>query len=350
MTQAERAPYFLPYQQRWLADESRLKMAEKSRRIGWTYIQAYEDVRDASKVGGMDVWFTSADLTAAREYMRYVQMWARVLNVIAADLGEVVLQGEGEAAVKAFAVGFPNGKRINALSSNPKGFRSKGGKVVIDEFGFHEQADELWRAAAPSVLWGYPIRVFSSHNGKNTRFYRMVQEAMQPGSNWSLHRTTITDAIDDGLVERIKNLPGRASQVEIDQFLAECRDIAGDEETYQQEFMCNPMDGSSAYIPYGLISENESAQVSEPLVVKGEEAHAIPLETLPPAADVYPRRWPVVPRRGHRAQARLDRAVGARTGGRYPVDAAGGGAASGQIPVSVPLAANPTAVGGGLRD
>ena len=283
MTQTERAPYFLPYQQRWLADESRLKIGEKSRRIGWTYIQAYEDVRDASKVGGMDVWFTSADLTAAREYMRYVQMWAKVLNVIAADLGEITLQGEGEAAVKAFAAEFPNGKRINALSSNPKGFRSKGGKVVIDEFGFHEQADELWRAAAPSVLWGYPIRVFSSHNGKNTRFYKMVQEAMQPGSNWSLHRTTITDAIDDGLVERIKNLPGRASQAEIDQFLAECRDIAGDDETFQQEFMVNPMDGSSAYIPYGLISENESAQVPEPLIIRGEEAHATALEVYRPA-------------------------------------------------------------------
>lgn len=42
-------PYFLPYQQEWLADSSRMKIAEKSRRIGWTYTQAYEDVRDAAK-------------------------------------------------------------------------------------------------------------------------------------------------------------------------------------------------------------------------------------------------------------------------------------------------------------
>jgi phage FluMu gp28-like protein len=272
----------LPYQEDWLRDTSRLKIAEKSRRIGWTYVQAYEDTVDAAKTGGMDVWFTSADLSAAREYIRYVEQWAKLLNKAARNLGEVVLEGEGEKAVKAFVVEFANGKRIHALSSNPKGFRSKGGKVVIDEFAFHEQADELWRAAAPSVLWGYPIRVFSSHNGKGTRFYRMVEEAKQPGSKWSLHTTTIVDAINDGLVQRIKGLDGPASQADIDEFLAECRDIAGDGETFEQEFMVNPMDGTSAYIPYSLISEVEDASLPEPVMLKGEDLHAIALEDFRP--------------------------------------------------------------------
>jgi len=277
-----RQSYFLPYQEDWLRDTSRLKIAEKSRRIGWTYVQAYEDTVDAAKTGGMDVWFTSADLSAAREYIRYVEQWAKLLNKAARNLGEVVLEGEGEKAVKAFVVEFANGKRIHALSSNPKGFRSKGGKVVIDEFAFHEQADELWRAAAPSVLWGYPIRVFSSHNGKGTRFYRMVEEAKQPGSKWSLHTTTIVDAINDGLVQRIKGLDGPASQADIDEFLAECRDIAGDGETFEQEFMVNPMDGTSAYIPYSLISEVEDASLPEPVMLKGEDLHAIALEDFRP--------------------------------------------------------------------
>lgn len=277
-----RPSYFLPYQEDWLRDTSRLKIAEKSRRIGWTYVQAYEDTVDAAKTGGMDVWFTSADLSAAREYIRYVEQWAKLLNKAARNLGEVVLEGEGEKAVKAFVVEFANGKRIHALSSNPKGFRSKGGKVVIDEFAFHEQADELWRAAAPSVLWGYPIRVFSSHNGKGTRFYRMVEEAKQPGSKWSLHTTTIVDAINDGLVQRIKGLDGPASQSDIDEFLAECRDIAGDGETFEQEFMVNPMDGTSAYIPYSLISEVEDASLPEPVILKGEDLHAIALEEFRP--------------------------------------------------------------------
>lgn len=277
-----RQSYFLPYQENWLRDTSRLKIAEKSRRIGWTYVQAYEDTVDAAKQGGMDVWFTSADLSAAREYIRYVEQWAKLLNKAARNLGEIVLEGEGENAIKAFVVEFANGKRIHALSSNPKGFRSKGGKVVIDEFAFHEQADELWRAAAPSVLWGYPIRVFSSHNGKDTRFYRMVQEARLPDSKWSLHTTTIKDAIEDGLVERILGLDRPATEQEIGDFLAECRNIAGDDETFQQEFMVNPLDGTSAYIPHALYEANVYPDVPEPLVLHGNDIHQIPLNDYRP--------------------------------------------------------------------
>ncbi|AAF12242.1 phage terminase large subunit family protein [Deinococcus radiodurans] len=282
MSAAQRG-YFLAYQVAWLNDDSRLKIAEKSRRIGWTYTQAYEDVRDAAKEGGMDVWFSSADLTAAREYIRYVQMWARILNVVATDLGEVVLEGSGESAIKAFVVAFANGKRITALSSNPKGFRSKGGKVVLDEFAFHEDADELWRAAAPSVLWGYPIRVFSSHNGKDCRFYQMVQEAQQADSKWTLHSVTIVDAIRDGLVERIMNLDRPATAAEVEAFLAECRAIAGDDETFQQEFMCNPLDGTAAYISHALFDANVAAEVPDPIVILGSEIHDIPLPDYRPA-------------------------------------------------------------------
>lgn len=284
-----RQSYFLKYQEDWLRDTSRLKIAEKSRRIGWTYVQAYEDTVDAAKAGGMDVWFTSADLSAAREYVRYVEQWAKLLNKAARNLGEIVLEGEGDDAIKAFVVEFANGKRVHALSSNPKGFRSKGGKVVIDEYGFHEQADELWRAAAPSVLWGYPIRVFSSHNGKDCRFYQMVEEAKKPGSKWSLHTTTIVDAIKDGLVSRIKGLDRPATQAEVDEFLAECRDIAGDTETFQQEFMCNPLDGTTAYISSTLYEANVSPEVPDPIVLHGNDLHLTPLDQYKPTLELKRR-------------------------------------------------------------
>lgn len=263
----QRQPYFLPYQQRWLADSSRLKIAEKSRRIGWTYVQAYEDVVDAARAPGMDVWFSSADITAAKEYIRYVEQWARLLDAAAKTLGEVVISDDED--IKALVVEFANGRRIHALSSNPKAFRSKGGKVVLDEFAFHAHADELWKAASPSILWGYPMRVFSSHNGKGSRFYRMCQDAAHSG-NWSLHRVTLMDAIADGLVERISRLGRSATASEIESFVAECRAIAGDEETFQQEFMCNPQDEAAAYIPWALIFANEDSQLQPPIVLNAE--------------------------------------------------------------------------------
>lgn len=285
---AARRSYFLPYQEAWLRDDSRLKIAEKSRRIGWTYTQAYEDVRDAAKKGGMDVWFSSADQTAAAEYILYCGMWAQLLNLAAKDLGEIVLDKDDD--IKARVIEFANGKRIHGMSSNPKGFRSKGGKIVLDEYAFHEQQDELWKAAGPSALWGYPIRVFSSHNGKGTRFYRMCEDAQREESRWSPHRVTLEDAIADGLVEKIKDLDRPATEEEVAEFIAECKDIAGDEETYQQEFMCNPQDDKASFIAWDLIYGNEHADVPEPIVILGKEVNDIPQKEYEPAWSFEPSK------------------------------------------------------------
>lgn len=252
--------YMLPYQARWVADNSRMKIWEKSRRIGATYAQAYEDVRDAAQRDNpMDVWFTSADLSAAREYILYCALWATVLNVAAQDLGEIVIDSEKD--VKALTIEFANGKRIHALSSNPTAFRSKGGKLVVDEFAFHAQPEALWAAAVPIITWGFPVRVLSTYNGMGNRFYRMVADAKK-GNAWSLHTTTIEDAVREGLADRLTK---RAlTEEERHRWLAEMRDIAGDEETWLQEFMCIPVDAATAYLTWDLIIGCEHPDAGDP--------------------------------------------------------------------------------------
>lgn len=265
-----RGGYFLPYQVTWLRDQSRLKLWEKSRRIGATYIQAYEDVVDASKdKGAMDVWFSSADESAAKEYIRYGAQWAKLLDVAAQELGEVVIDRDQD--VKALVIQFANGRRIHGLSSNPKAFRSKGGKLVLDEFAFHADAEALWKAAAPIITWGYPARVLSTYNGKGNRYYRMVDEARK-GNTWSLHTTTIEDAVAAGLVARVLGKES-ATEKEIAAFLADCRDIAGDEETYLQEYMCQPVDEATAWLPWAMITACESADAGRPDLYAGGDAY-----------------------------------------------------------------------------
>lgn len=113
------AGYFLPYQSAWLRDKSRLKIWEKSRRIGATYVQSYEDVLDAARAEKpVDVWFSSADESAAKEYIRYCAQWATIAQAAATDLGEVVIDSEKD--IKALVIEFANGKRIHGLSSNPR--------------------------------------------------------------------------------------------------------------------------------------------------------------------------------------------------------------------------------------
>jgi hypothetical protein len=67
--------YFLPYQLRWLKDKSKIKIWEKSRRIGATYVQSFEDVQDCINKKVPAVWFSSADESAAKEYIDYCEQW-----------------------------------------------------------------------------------------------------------------------------------------------------------------------------------------------------------------------------------------------------------------------------------
>jgi phage FluMu gp28-like protein len=267
--------YFLPYQARWLQDRSRLKIWKKSRRIGASYVQAYEDVRDAARdEGAVDVWFSSADQSAALEYIRYCGMWAKVLDIGARDLGELVIDDEKD--IKSYVVELANGKRINGLSSNPKAFRSKGGKLVLDEFAFHKQPEQLWKAALPVITWGFPCRIISTFNGKGNRYYRMVSAAEKAAAKeggaekkgrWSLHATPITTAVDEGLADKI--LGRTLTPAERQAWLDELREGAGDEETWQQEYMCNPVDEASAWLTWALIIQAEHANAGHPALYEG---------------------------------------------------------------------------------
>jgi phage FluMu gp28-like protein len=257
--------YFLPYQVAWIVDQSRFKIWEKSRRIGATYAQSYEDVVDAARAdGAMDVWFTSADLSAAKEYIGYCSQWARLFHYAATELGEVVIDSERD--IKALVIEFKSGKRIHALSSNPKAFRSKGGKLVIDEYAFHADADALWRAALPIITWGYPVRILSTYNGKGNRYYRMV-EAAREGNGWTLHTTTIEDAIAQGLADKIlgRALTAEERQAWRDEQHAACLD----EETWQQEYMCQPIDEATAWLTWDLITACEHPDAGRPELYLG---------------------------------------------------------------------------------
>ena len=53
----------LPYQIRWLADESPIKVAEKSRRIGLTWTEAAASTLAAAASKGMDTWYPATIAT-----------------------------------------------------------------------------------------------------------------------------------------------------------------------------------------------------------------------------------------------------------------------------------------------
>lgn len=252
--------YLLPYQVNWLKDKSKIKIWEKSRRIGATYVQSYEDVEDCIHKRVPSVWFSSADESAAKEYILYCAMWAKMFNVVARQFDAEVF--DGEKNIKTFTIEFSNGTRINALSSNPKAFRSKGGKVILDEFGWHDRADEMWKAARPVITWGFPLRILSTHNGKSCLYFRFVDQSKAKKLPWSLHTTTIVNAVEDGLVDKI--LSRKTTPMERQQWLDDERAACGDENTWLQEYMCVAVDEASAFLTYDLIYTCEDKSVLWP--------------------------------------------------------------------------------------
>src|SRR3954462_9632019 len=76
--------YFLPYQQAWIDNPSPFVIGEKSRRIGWTYASSYRAVQ--RRVQGIsNLYFSSADLAASREFIEYCRTWCEVFNAVASE-------------------------------------------------------------------------------------------------------------------------------------------------------------------------------------------------------------------------------------------------------------------------
>jgi len=253
--------HFLPYQQRWLEDKSKIKIAEKSRRIGLTYAQSYEDVEDIVKKRVPEVWFSSADETAAKEYIEYCAIWAKYFNAATSFIGEELLDENKDIQVST--IRFKNGSKIVALSSNPKGFRSKGGKIVLDEFAYHEHADMLWKAARPCITWGFPLRIISTHNGQNCKYYQFVNDIKKGNLNWSLHTTPIHLAVKEGLLDKIRELQGlpKPTAKEKADWLEQEQKDCHDENTWLQEYCCVPIDETTAFLTYDLITGCEKDNI-----------------------------------------------------------------------------------------
>jgi len=259
--------YFLPYQVRWLQDRSRRKIQRKSRRIGWTYVQSYEDVRDAVKIPGLPVWFSSADESAGKEYILYCEKWCKIFKAAGAILkiSEEVLDEKND--IKVLMIQLKNGSRLMALSSNPKAFRSKGGKVVLDEFDWHRDQRGMYAAAKPCVTWGYDLRIGSTYrsgNGLYAQFIRDAEKAIAEKRQpvFSLHSVDIFQAIKDGLLDKIMGRP--TTEAERQQWLAEEREACGDENIWLQEYCCIPADENDAFLTWDMILPCEDAKAGLP--------------------------------------------------------------------------------------
>ncbi len=190
----------LGYQKRWIADSSRLKIAEKSRRTGLTWAEAADNALMASlkkSEGGTDTLYVGSDKEMTEEYINAVAMWAKMFNYAASEIEEkeeVFKTPDGDKEILTFTIYFASGFKVKALSSNPKNLRGRQGIVVIDEAAFHERLAEVVKSASALTMWGAKVRIISTHNGSENLFNELIVDSRAGKKKYSVHSLTLDEA------------------------------------------------------------------------------------------------------------------------------------------------------------
>jgi len=265
---------FLPYQEKWIKDQSRLKLMEKSRQIGLSWSTAYPLVERVSVTGAKwDMWVSSRDEIQAKLFLMDCKMWAKAFGAAAQDLGEVVLDEKHNLSAQVLR--FASGRCIYSMSSNPDAQAGKRGGRVLDEFALGRDPRQMWSIAYPGLTWGGQMEVISTHRGSKNFFNELITEAKEKGNpkQLSLHKVTLQDALDQGFLYKLQQaLPESAEQQDMDEadYFDFIRGGCADDESFQQEYMCIPGDDDGAFLEYDLIASCEY-NAGEPWEIDFEE-------------------------------------------------------------------------------
>ena len=245
----------LPYQKRWIADKSQIKLAEKSRRTGLTWAEAADAALNGSmsvSAGGCDTFYVGTTKDMAREFIDACAMWTKAYAMAASDIGEEVLADE-DKDILVYVIQFASGFKIKALSSNPSNLRGMQGNVIIDEAAFQNDLAACLKAALALTMWGSNVRLISTHNGIENLFNTLITDSRAGKKRYSVHRIDIETAISEGLYRRICQVTKKVWSTEAEaEWLDNLLTDTATQEDAREEYYCEPKNGGGAYIARSL--------------------------------------------------------------------------------------------------
>lgn len=258
---------FLKYQSDCMASvwENPVTVVEKSRRTGLSWCASF--IGDlvaglAQADSGMDVFYMGYNLEMAREFIDYCAEHAEIMQAVVGEVRESFFHDPDrpEKDVKVFRMDFASGNKVLALPSVPRALRGMQGLVIIDEGAFHDDLEELLKAALALLMWGGKVLVISTHNGDTNPFNLLVQDILSGRKPYKLLRTTFDDALRDGLFRKICEKKGDEwTQVKEDAWRSKIIKFYGD--AADEELFCIPSPSTGTYIPLPLIEARSSVDV-----------------------------------------------------------------------------------------
>src|SRR5947199_4424598 len=168
-------PTFRPYQDRWASEQSRLALIVKATQIGISSsTAAWAIIERCLPRPGHLVIILSRSERQSLELARKCKAMVDAYDGIVADFAENRQFQMTEQ--KQHEIEFANGSRIIALAANPDTARGYTGDIVLDEFAFHQDADEIFQAAYGRMTnRGYKMRVISTANGAHGKFFELAK-------------------------------------------------------------------------------------------------------------------------------------------------------------------------------
>lgn len=234
---------FAPYQLDWLADPAARKLLVKSRRIGGSFVVAFEialaalglTVLDRKRIGRAErgpvsQFLVSASQSQANALLATVHQHLRALAII------LKVDPIQKASTEQLVLHL--GTVIRAFAASSRTIRGSGGDLTIDEAGVLPDPENLWKAAKsiPDATLGkrggYQLRIIGSPCGDDASnlLWRCAYGSLS--STFSKHTVDIYTAIAQGFpadVERIRE---------------EC----GSSDVFDEEYACEFLSASSRYI------------------------------------------------------------------------------------------------------
>lgn len=257
----------LPYQRRWIEDNSPLKIVVKARQIGYSFASTLRVVLECLKRKTTWILLSKGE-RQSRLLMEKVQEHIQSCGIVARACESEYFEG---ASIKQLETRFPNGSVIYGLPANPDTARGYSGNVTLDEFAFHADAGKIYSALYPSITRGYSLEVISTPNGQQGKFYELARQAglteKGVGSResgvgkktsssptphyllptpWSAHYCDIYDAVRQGL------------KIDLQILRAGCED----DTAWRQEFGCQFVSTAENFFSPELLAACLSAEAS----------------------------------------------------------------------------------------
>jgi len=272
----------LPYQRRWVEDDSHLKIVVKARQIGYSFAASIRALLECLK--RKTTWiFLSKGERQSRLLMEKVQEHTKSCGILARACESSFFEG---TLIKQLEVRFANGSVIYGLPANPDTARGYSGNVTLDEFAFHADADKIYSALFPTITRGYCLEVISTPNGQQGKFYELAkaaglieqesgvrsQESGESGSSLVTRHSSLAPSALPGssLVTRHSSLAWSGHRVDIYEAIRQGLNIdlqllrAGcdDETSWQQEYCCQFVSTAENFIPPALVAQCASAEAT----------------------------------------------------------------------------------------